>query len=440
MPGEGDRIGIWGLGREGHAAAEYFASERPECSLTLLTDDPNEARPEWAGEMPLLAGEEARTALTSGAFNQVVKSPGISLYQPEIAQARERGTRFTSGMNLWFERNGDAANILAVTGTKGKSTCSTMLHALLQAEGKHTRLLGNGGTPALGEAPGQDATILEISSYQAADLEHPPDMVVLTSLYPEHAPWHGSVGRYYADKLRLVTLDPTIPVIANGGDQRLRDLLGGRANVIWSGEAGAYSATPEGLSLDGKPVTVFGTPPKGTHNWCNLALAATAARKLGMLSDQLGLDLSHFAALPHRLQEFEMPGGVLAVDDSISTIPEATLAALRAYEGRSVHLILGGEDRGQDHGELLRYLADNPPRSVCLLPDSAHRIEGVEKLEASVFRCADLPEAIGNVVPLAEEGDVILLSPAAPSYNRYRNFAERGDHFVELCRNAIAAN
>jgi len=436
---EAARIGIWGLGREGRSAAQFFARDKGR-AITLLTDNAEEPRPDWAPNAGFLAGDHARAAIAEGRFDLIVKSPGISTNRPEIQAARQQGSRLTSCTNLWFEHY-QPGNVIAVTGTKGKSTTSAMLYHMLLAFGLDTKLLGNGGTPTLDEAPGKDFTVLEMSSYQAADLMHAPSMAVLTNLYPEHTPWHGSREAYYQDKLRLVSLDPSIPVIANAQDEQLRIRLGERPNVVWYNSPGNFLALEAGLTFNGRPMRVDGTLPPGAHNLSNLAAAAAAVRQLGLFKEAHSISLGCFAPLPHRLQEFALPGGIVGVDDSISTIPEATQAAMMTYARHPLHVILGGTERGQEYEPLARFLRDHPPRGVYLLPETGNRIATALAQAGCDFPVQShdkLESAVEAIYAGAKTGDFILLSPAAPSFGQYGNFAERGDHFRQLCELVFA--
>jgi UDP-N-acetylmuramoylalanine--D-glutamate ligase len=232
---------IWGYGREGQAALAHLKETRPDLTLVILNDTPISDAP--AG-LECLTGDAAKEALISGRFALVVKSPGISLYRPEIAQAKDKGTRFTSGTNLWFEAHPNARTI-AVTGTKGKSTVSRLIHHLLVKGGYDAKLLGNVGVAALSEKPARDWTVFELSSYQLADFNHAADIGVLTNLYPEHAPWHGGVEPYYRDKLNIFRDAKTLaianraehrrPVVKTNAHARLRVRLAEQANRMGGG-------------------------------------------------------------------------------------------------------------------------------------------------------------------------------------------------------------
>lgn len=430
------RVGIWGYGSEGRAAREFFAARAPGAAVTVLIE--GEAPQELAADpgVALLTGEDARAAIVSGAFEILVKSPGISLYRPEVAAAKASGTIVTSTTNLWFGEHPTATK-LVVTGTKGKSTVSRLIHHLLRSAGRDAALAGNVGIPLLSTAPGGDLTVIELSSYQTADLAYSPDIAVFTSLYPEHGPWHGGHAQYFADKLRIADLQPAPRIVANARDARLAAHFSGREGVAWANQPGTGFHAGEGRVFFGEDqVDVTGFALKGSHNLDNLALAFAACEAAGVTAFRQSADLSAFAQLPHRLEEFLLPNGVVCVNDSISTVPETAIAALEAYAGRRVILILGGEDRGQDYSKLYPVLAASNLKAVLCLPATGRTI--AEALEAApagcpAAYCATLEAAVRQGLALAEPGDVLILSPAAPSYGQFRNFEERGALFKQFC-------
>ena len=365
----------------------------------------------------------------------VIKSPGVSPYRPEVEKAKRRGVDFTSVTNLWFEENPKAKTI-AVTGTKGKTTTSSLIHHMLRGAGSDASLIGNGGVPALTQKTAHEFTVLELSSYQTADLKHAPTIAVITSLYPEHAPWHGGVERYFSDKLRLAQLDENTLLVTNRADPRLREAFASRPNTLWYNDADGFRVEQRRALQGAAPFAHGHFPLKGAHNLANLAAALTIARQMGLDPSACEESLADFAIPPHRLSEFTVDG-VLCVDDSISTIPEATLAALKTFADRPFCLILGGEDRGQTYTELYAYLKERPPRFVALMPANGKRILDELAALALPFErklMENLDEAVEACFRRLKKGDLLLLSPAAPSYGQFVNFEERGRRFEEICR------
>lgn len=425
---------IWGYGREGRAALAHLAKARPDLALTILDDAPVQDAPARAA---VLIGPDGVEALKDGRFDVVVKSPGISLYRPEIAQARDRGTHFTSVTNLWFDLHPQARTIV-VTGTKGKSTTSRLIHHLLQKAGMDARLLGNVGVAALGEEPGRDWTVLELSSYQLADFDHAPTLAVVTNLYPEHAPWHGGIEPYYRDKLRVLADERRTRAVLNAQDRELHARCGSRANTQWCNAPETFHAREAGLYFGETAIEIVASPLRGLHNLANLAAACAAAEFAGVEGLRARVDLSGFEQLHHRLEEFSANGRT-CVDDSISTVPQATLAALAAYADRKIVLIAGGSDRGQDYSELVEALAKNPVHALILLPVTGARMAEAMSSRAwpfEILHAGKLAEAVNLAMARVPEDGAVMLSPAAPSFEEFRNFEERGRAFKQLCADA----
>jgi UDP-N-acetylmuramoyl-L-alanine---L-glutamate ligase len=435
------KIAIWGYGREGQTTRDFILSRNSKADITIVNDGPLSHAPAGGA---VLTGSSGTAAISSGQFELVIKSPGISLYRPEIAAGKAQRTEFTSATNLWFSAHPDALTI-GITGTKGKSTTASVLHYLFGLAGKRSKLLGNVGTPMLGQTPGDDVTVLELSSYQIADLNHFPKLALVTNLHPEHGPWHHGHDNYYRDKMRLVTVDPGVPVVLHAGDTRVANIIKGRPNIT-------YFEAPDGFHVEGDAVfdgqnmlDIQNLALRGRHNLVNVAGAFAVLKLAGAFIQNHRWDFSGFTPLPHRLQELPLPNGILAVNDSISTIPETTRAALDVHAHMPFHLILGGVDRGQDFGALLAHLKTLKTLRGIYLPDGRHvdYPSTGEQLERAV-KAAGLPlagrfenfdAAVRAALNAAVSGDTILLSPGAPSQTEFADFEQRGQRFLELCRN-----
>lgn len=429
-------VAIWGYGREGAAALEHMRKLLPDARMTILNDAPlGETAASGAGSA-VLTGADIGKALERGDFQLVVKSPGVSPYRPEVEAAKRLGVKFTSVTNLWFEQN-PGVKTIAISGTKGKSTTSNLIHHMLVAAGRDTCLIGNGGVPALNCAAPGDYAVLELSSYQIADLAHAPNIAVLTNLHPEHAPWHGSVERYFADKLRLAQLSADTILVANHADARLRAAFSDRPNTVWFNAEKGFRVRGGELFRDDVPAPHQNFRLKGEHNLSNLAAALTVAEVVGLDVANYQSAIGGFGGLPHRLAEFRVGDGILCVDDSISTIPEATIAALKSYPDRDTVLLLGGSDRGQDYRELYEFLPHSRVKLLLLLPINGARIAGeiaAHAMPFEILRIEDLRQAVEEAFKRLEKDDLLLLSPAAPSFGQFVNFEERGRMFEALCR------
>ena len=421
-------IAILGAGREGAAAFEYLEAHGHYDSLVVLTESRSggeeEARLEAKGV--LLIGPFGEAGLES--FDVLVRSPGVSIYRESLQAALGAGVRMVTPTSIWFAENPDA-NTIVITGTKGKSTTASLLTHMLKSAGLPARLAGNIGTPLLA-CPAEDVDwwVIELSSYQLADLEAQPSIGVLLNLATDHLDWHGSKARYHADKLRLADLVPAGGLVLNRNDPELSTRFAGRSDVTWFDRDFSEPAVEMPPSLPGK------------HNRANLAACLAVTRKLDMDDADVLADLDGFEGLPHRLQTIGKAGGVQFVDDSISTAPVATIAALESFDLQRVILLVGGMERGVEWAPHVEEIAKHPPAAMVALPDNGPRI--IEDLEKAGFKpelgsveAENLQEAVGHAWNLAGDDAVILLSPGAPSFPQFKNFEDRGRQFAEFCGN-----
>ncbi len=325
---------------------------------------------------------------------------------------------------------------MCITGTKGKSSTTAIAGHLLRRWGYRCLVGGNIGEPPWDPAhPGTGVQywVIETSSYQATDLACSPPVVAVTSLHPDHLDWHGDVETYYRDKLSACTQPGADLTIANGDSGLLRDrtaLLGPRITWVRAGDDPAAGwMTPLGLL--------------GEHSRRNALIAGACLRALGVPEagdpGALREAAAGFAPLASRLQVIGTVGGVTFVDDSLSTNVLPTLAAMDSFPGRRVALIAGGHDRGIDYRPLGAYLAArDAPTLVLAVPDSGPRIqaaiEAAGPAKVDVVACPDLDTAVERGFGWAAPDGVVLLSPAAPSFGRYRNYRDRGDAFAQAMR------
>ena len=414
----GQRVALWGWGREGRAAYTALRARLPEQALTLFCSEA-EVADAAASHDPLLVIEHAATGERLGAFDVVVKSPGISPNKPEALEAASRGTRFIGGTALWFgeraDAAGDVANAICITGTKGKSTTSSLLAHLLRASGLRTALAGNIGLPLL-ELLDEDADAwaIELSSYQTRDVAASgarPRIAIVTNLHPEHLDWHGSETRYVEDKLALVTeAHPHIAVL-NAADPRLAALVLPGSEIRWYGDTRGWHLRGDALYRgDAFVMQTESMPLPGWHNRSNLCAVLTALDAFGLDAAALAPHAATFQPLPNRLQPIGTRDGILYVNDSISTTPMATLAALSLYRDRPV--ALRGQRLAVPRGPLVRVGPDRPPRGrmSCGVPDgfgAGLQLVGISLLAAQRDGVDDLAVSERVAVPVEVLGQVM---------------------------------
>lgn len=444
---EGRRVALWGWGREGRAAHHAIRKRLPALPLTLFCNDAEAVDAAALGDA-ILSIETQATAERLSTFDVVIKSPGISPNGPAALAAAASGTRFIGGTGLWFaEHAGDdgiAPHTFCVTGTKGKSTTTSLLAHLLRASGCRTALVGNIGLPlleVLDPLPPPDAWAIELSSYQTGDVAASgarPDVAVVLNLFPEHLDWHGSEARYIEDKLKLVTdTHPRIAVL-NAADPRLAALDLPRSEVRWFNREDGWHLREDDLYRG--DVFVMDTrslPLPGRHNRGNLCAVLTALEAAGIDALPLAAHAHSFRPLPNRLQTMGTRDDITWVNDSISTTPHATLAALECFAGRRIALLVGGHDRGVDWSDFAAQMREQAPHMIATMGANGARIHDLLAPAAgeggfALQKVETLPEAVAAArASLGGEG-VVLLSPGAPSFGQYRDYVARGRHFAEL--------
>jgi UDP-N-acetylmuramoylalanine--D-glutamate ligase len=440
----GRSVAVWGTGREGRAAVTAVAAHGPS-RLIAVDDSANFLSVPWEGELaalaPLAGGDHAFGALV--AADVVVRSPGVPQTHPWMAELRKRGVVVTGGSALWMADH--AARTVGVTGSKGKSTTAALISHLLAAVGRANIFGGNIGVPLL-DLPPAELYVLELSSYQCSDLTDSPRVAVVTSLFPEHLDAHGGEREYYRDKLNLLAHEPEL-IVVNGCDERLAAEIktvtdaNGFAPVGAAGEDSRFRIEADGIVYcsDDPLFPRVTLKLRGDHNGRNLCVALAVLDGMGVdvvaAKAELEQAVAGFRGLPHRLTEIEDPSGLTFVDDTLSTSPYSAMHAIDAYAGRPLTVLLGGTDRGLDYAPLRHHLRDRELIAIGL-PDSGPRI--LEELAGlagvRTENAADLGAAVLLARKLTPEGGVVLLSPAAPSYGRFRNFEHRSEVFVQAIR------
>ena len=437
------RAGVFGYGAEGRASVAWLLRRR--CLVVRVV---SAARPADLPDGVVWLDERDPKALDG--LDLLLKSPGIKPSHPLLEAAAGRGLGVTSATAIFVERaRRERLAGVGVTGSKGKSTTATLIHRTLEAAGVPAVLVGNIGRPALDlldEAVSERPVIVyEMSSYQTHDLTLGPSVAVITRLFPEHLDWHGSVEAYYASKLRIAgTQRPDDVTIWNAGDLELarRFPFGPARHVAYGGtsgfrfEGGAFRRDDEVL-FDDRRMRL-----RGPHNRANAAGALAAASIFGAEAGHLEEVLATFTGLPHRLEDLGVHGGVRWINDSISTAPEAAVAAIESFGSDVATYVGGGTDRGFDFAPLADELLARAIANIVLIPETGRRIrEAILARDPSVERrlhdARDLEDAVAIARRVTPPGATVLFSPASPSYGPFANFEERGDRlraYVEEAR------
>ncbi len=413
----GKTVCVLGYGREGKAMVSALEQYAPTCEITIADSDAT-IEPD-NGKHWLQVGEGWLKNLEK--FDVVIKSPGIppSVLPSDIPN-------LTSATQIFLDTIADrGATVVGVTGSKGKSTTSSLIYAILK-DAKHDVIFaGNIGEPSiahLGDIRKGMIVVLEMSSYQLMNLQTSPHIAVITSFFPEHLDYHGSLNAYRDAKANICRF------------QEPDDLVFFQADT-------AAPLAKEGLgrkipfSAEDCPVDLSDVQLIGDHNASNIAAACMVAVTLGVDGDSFIETVKNFRGLPHRLQSLGIHDGIEWIDDAISTTPESTIAALDAL-GDDVHtLILGGQDRGNDFSKLAKRIKKSSVQTILLFPGSGPRIREAlmeAKVEAELVDVDSMEEAVESGKRKAVNRDstpIVLLSTASPSYGMFKNFEEKGDTF-----------
>jgi len=417
------KVAIWGLGVEGKAVLEVLNADFPDKEITILSDD----------NAHLIADED---------INVVIRSPGVSIYKPEVIAAKQCGTTFITEKTLFFNEIYEAygkkrPKVITITGTKGKTTTTTFCAHLLSKMGYKTVLCGNMGVPTIKliqEAKDSDFVVVEISSYQASDLNVMTiDAAILLNLFPEHIDWHGTHARYYEDKMNL--LNSARYKIINASDAktskyRMSDAIkfGAKPGIFY--ENGAFYDDSQ------KIVCTNNMQLLGEHNYRNLCSVLTAIKILGVDLSKIKQEyFDDFKPVKYRLEVIKVSDDMIFIDDSIATIPEAAIACYEIFKNKNIFGILGGYNREQDYSMLAEYISRNKNiKYITLLGQTSQRL--ADLLSKNGFHdfkiCRDLDECVATFKDKLRENSVVVLSPAAPSYDMFKNFEERGKEFERL--------
>jgi UDP-N-acetylmuramoylalanine--D-glutamate ligase len=447
------RVAVWGYGREGRAAVAVLRSRFPAKALTIFCSEAEAASvardaslrstepPSEPSPSPLDIVTPAPDAATLARFDVVIKSPGISAYRAPYPEAVQRGVRFTSGSALWFAEHA-AAKTICVTGTKGKSTVTALIAHMLRKAGRRVALAGNIGMPLLelldvgeqGAIAEPDWWVIELSSFQTRDFGGTPTVAVINNLYEEHLDWHASRANYAADKLAIAAR--ARHVLVNGEQPELVAVAAAAMHSVFNTPDG-WHVRDEAIYYDGDAVLPLSAIPlPGLHNAQNVCAALAAIDAAGEDARLLAMHVATFRALPHRLQPLGARDGIDYVNDSISTTPYAAIEALRSLAHRAVTILVGGFDRGVSWQPFAQYVAAHPPHAIVAMGANRAVIETVlSQIESPAFACesvATLAEGFARARAQTRAGGVILLSPGAPSFDQFHDYAERGRDFALL--------
>ncbi|MCL4360467.1 UDP-N-acetylmuramoyl-L-alanine--D-glutamate ligase [Patescibacteria group bacterium] len=448
----GQNILLLGYGREGQSTHRFLGAQYPHITVSIA--DKNAVSP-LGPVASVITGTGYLARLRE--FSTVIRSPGIPSHTPELTQYIRSGGWVTTGTNLFFSVF--PGMTIGITGTKGKSTSSALIAHILRQKFSDVRLVGNIGTPmldALDDVTANTIYVIELSSHQLEDCRYSPKIAVILNIVPEHLDYYKDFRMYQQAKSHIVKYQTSEDFVIYNPGHKASSNIAQRSK----GQKYRFSLTKISNSEcwidNGKIVTVrrsrgddgvslSDVPLKG--NLENVVAAVAVGSLVKISTKHIGEAIASFNALPHRLEPVGTYHGITFYNDSLATIPEATIHAMEALGSGVETLIAGGFDRGLDYAALGGYLATRKGlKNLILFPDTGRRIEeAVEKAvkagpaarakkELPIFTVTSMEEAVSLAYRHTSPGHTCLLSPASASFNLFRDYADRGEQFKHYVR------
>jgi UDP-N-acetylmuramoylalanine--D-glutamate ligase len=447
MEVKGKRVLVVGLGKSGVASAQFLAARGAR-----VTVSDTRTQHELKDQIPALL--ERGIAIETGGHGErtfrdqdlIVVSPGVPSDVPQLARARAQGIPVIGEIELAarFLRG----RIVAITGSNGKTTTTTLCGELIASSSQRTLVGGNIGTPVIllvDDSTDDTTNVIEVSSFQLETVEtfHPAIAVVL-NITPDHLDRHGTMEAYTAAKARIferqTASDYSLLNLDDGGSAGLKSKT--KAQLCWftrkqeltGPQMGAFVRGGEIYWRDGKSdekiMPVSEIPLKGAHNLENVLAAVSVGRICGCDAQSIRNAVQYFKAVDHRLQFIANIGGVDYYNDSKATNVDATIKAIESFPG-NIHLILGGKDKDSDY-TLMNHLLRERVKRVYTIGAAAEKIRSHVQQAVEVMPSGTLQNAVARAHELARSGDVVLLAPACSSFDQFENYEHRGRTFRQL--------
>jgi len=442
---------VVGLGRSGVASALFLQARGARVTVS-------DAKPQdqLSQEIPVLL--DHGIAVETGGHGErtfrgqdlIVVSPGVPVDSPSLVQARALGEPVIGEIELASQFL--PKNIVAITGSNGKTTTTTLAGEIISAGGFPVVVGGNIGTPAISlvdRAKADAVVVLEVSSFQLETVQtFRPRVAVVLNVTPDHLDRHRTFAAYTDAKARIFENQQTNDyAVLNADDPTCAELANrSRAQVFWFSrkkevQQGAYLRDGRLLFRDAKQqheiMQASEIPLKGAHNVENAMAAICVGALMGCEAERIRAAVQNFKAVEHRLQFVATIRGVEYYNDSKATNVDATIKALESFPA-NVHLILGGKDKDSDYS-LLNDLLQKRVKRVYTIGSAAEKIESQVGTVVEVDRSGTLEAALRHAAAIAQSGDVVLLAPACASFDQFQNYEHRGRVFKEVVA-SLAAN
>ncbi len=438
---ENKKIFVLGMARSGYEVCKLLGKYNNEIVIT----DKNEQNIDHIKEIEQLGVSFIKcddpTNLLDKSFDFVVKNPGIRYDHPLILKANELGIKVVNEVEVAYHFLPKGAIIIAVTGSNGKTTTSTLCYEFAKATGKRTHLGGNIGYPfsqIVGNIKPNDIVVLEISAQQLHDCyDFKPNISILTNLTPVHIDFFGDYQNYINHKLRIFmnhTKDD-IAILNKTNKDVYETTKNIKSNKLYFSsnddkESKAYIKDDAIYYDNEKVITLDDIRVKGIHNYENIMCALIAIKQIGITNDQIKDVLSKFVGVEHRIEFVAKINGRNFYNDSKATNVKSTEIALNSFDTPTI-LILGGLDRGHSFEDLSDDLS-HVTHIICYGQTKNRIKDFATKNNIDCMVVEDLIEATKCAYSISNEGDTILLSPACASWDQFNSFEERGNKFKEI--------
>lgn len=413
---------VLGLGKEGISTLKFLRRKFPNKLIGVADyktikdlEQKSQKILEKDKKLILHLGRSYQNQLNK--YDVIFKSPGVKI---------EKQTRadITSQTKIILESFRD--KVIGITGTKGKTTTSSLIHKILQDAKFKVLLLGNIGNPpfdVIDKIPSAQYLVYELSSFQLQDLKVSPHIAVFLNLYQEHLDYHGGFDNYKNAKTNIVRWQNKRDFVVYNADSQIV------AQIVKR-----YSANKIPFSLKGILQSNIQTKLKGRFNLNNILAAISTAKILKISDKSLASSVKTFEPVKHRLEYIGNFRGISFYNDSIATIPEATIAALETLKPNVATLIVGGYNRGVDYSQLSKKIGDLKIQNLILFPQTGKIIlEGIKKKKKympNYFTALNMKDAVKIAARITKKGKICLMSPASSSFNLFRDYQDRGEQFI----------
>lgn len=445
---QGQSVLILGYGREGKSVHKYLRENHPDKQVDIADQEGVEKCLDQAAKV--YSGSNYLSSISQ--YDTIVRSPGITLLTPELQAVISSGKHVTSATNIFFANC--PGTVIGITGTKGKSTTSTLIYKILSQHYQDVYLVGNIGNPTLdclANAKQNSIFVVELSSYQLYDLRYSPYLAVVLNIVPDHLDYHGGFINYVNAKANLVKNQTKKDlIVVNPNHPNLAQVLAQSSAQKYYFSSDKNTKYPYTAYVENGYIVVSNKnqqiqpiislqelPLLGEGNLENILAATTVGNIFQVPSKKICTAIKAFKPLRHRLELIGEYRGIRFYDDSIATVPEAAMNAIEAFADDVETLIVGGNDRGLDFSDFGTYLVKKSIKTLILFPDTGARIwqavceaESDEKMRPKKYDVVSMKEATKIAYKNSSPGKVCLFSPASPrTRSLFSTFDERGDLF-----------